>query len=39
VGEDTGLPRTGARHDQQGAAGVDHGGALLGVEAVKERVR
>ena len=38
VGEDAGLARPGARHDQQRALGVQHRVALFGVERVEEGV-
>ncbi|GGU28929.1 hypothetical protein GCM10010208_62060 [Actinomadura livida] len=38
VGEDPGLARSGARDDQQRAAGVHDGGALLLIEAVEQGV-
>ena len=38
VGEDAGLARPGARHDQQRALRVQHRVALFGVERVEEGV-
>ena len=38
VGEHAGLPRARARHDQQRAALVHHGSALLRIESVEEGI-